>query len=264
MSTASITVGSPEAGTALWRRYAIERDGSTREALIRQYAPLVKYVVDRLRVALTATLDRDDLLGYGTIGLIEAIDRFDPERGVKFETFAIQRIRGAIIDAVRTLDLVPRTARQRARAIEQAYREIFAATGRMPPEEEVAAHLGMTIDAFRQALQDAACAILPLQQSDRDGEGTLEDTLPDAQATEPLDAAVRSDLVHRLAAALERLPERDRLIVTLYYYEELTLREISEVLGITESRVSQLLSRARLQLRALLHEGGMSADDVLT
>lgn len=263
MSTASITVGSREAGPALWRRYAVERDGGTREALIRQYAPLVKYVVDRLRVALTATLDRDDLLGYGTIGLIEAIDRFDPARGVKFETYAIPRIRGAIVDAVRTLDLVPRGARQRARDIEQAYRELFTATGRMPPDEQVAAHLGLTMDAFQKALQDAACAILPLQQPDRDGEGTLEDMLPDTRATEPLDAAVRADLLQRLAAALERLPERDRLMVTLYYYEELTMREIAEVLGITESRVSQVLSRARLQLRASLHERGVSAHDVL-
>ncbi|MDI3340330.1 MAG: FliA/WhiG family RNA polymerase sigma factor [Sphaerobacter sp.] len=264
MSTASTNLGDRDLGPALWGRFAVERDEPTREALIQQYAPLVKYVVDRLRIALSAALDRDDLLGYGTIGLIEAIDRFDPSRGVKFETYAILRIRGAIIDAVRSLDLVPRSARQRARAIEQAYRELYTANGRPPRDEEVAAHLGLTTADFHQALQDAACAILPLHQPDQDGETTLEDILVDERATEPLDAAMRADLVRRLAAALERLPARDRLMVTLYYYEELTMKEISEVLGITESRVSQVLSRARLQLRALLHETGVGAADALS
>lgn len=262
MSTVSLPPNPREVGNALWAQYAVEPDASLREALIEQYAPLVKYVVDRLRLALSGALDRDDLLGYGTIGLIEAVDRFDPARGIKFETYAIPRVRGAIIDAVRSLDLVPRSARQRARAIEEAYRDLFARDGRMPDEATVADHLGLTTAQFQQALQDAACAVLPLDRPDRDGNVTIEEVLPDPQAPSPLEAAARAEMVASLAEALGQLSERDRLIVSLYYYEELTLKEIGAVLDITESRVSQLLTRARLQLRALLHERGMVALDL--
>lgn len=262
MSTISITTGGRDAGAVLWGDYAAVRDPATREALIRQYAPLVKYVVDRLRLALSAALDRDDLLGYGTIGLIEAVDRFDPARGVKFETYAIPRIRGSIIDAVRALDIVPRGARQRARAIEQAYRDLFALHGRMPEESDVATHLGMPVEAFQRTLAESACSILPLDRPDHDGDAPLEETLPDGQVTSPLDAAVQSDLMARLVDALDQLTERERLIVTLYYYEELTMKEISQVLGITESRVSQILTRVRIQLRVLLHQRGMTAQDL--
>lgn len=262
MSTASITARRNATGATLWGRYALERDQDTRDALIEQYAPLVKYVVDRLRIALSATLDRDDLLGYGTIGLIEAVDRYDPSRGVKFETYAIPRIRGAIIDAVRALDLIPRSARQRARVVEEAYRELFTEHGRMPTEDEVAAHLNMTTAELNQVIQDTACVMLPLHQPTHDGETTLEDTLPDVDATEPIEAAAHADLLQRLADALDQLPERDRLIVSLYYYEELTMREISHILGITESRVSQLLSRTRLLLRGMLNDSGITVMDL--
>lgn len=261
MSSVSIPARAQDAA-ALWGQYAVDRDLRTREALIEQYAPLVKYVVDRLRLALSATLDRDDLLGYGAIGLIEAVDRFDPRRGVKFETYAIPRIRGAIIDAVRALDIVPRSARQRARAIEHAYRELFERDGRMPADEAVAAHLGMDTHEFRQALDEVACAVVPLQQPGHDGEITLEDMLPDPHAAAPLDVAARADLIRQVAHAIEELPERERLIVILYYYEELTLKEISQVLGVTESRVSQILTRVRIQLRVLLGERGVTALDL--
>jgi RNA polymerase sigma factor for flagellar operon FliA len=248
--------------TPLWQRYTREHDPACREQLIQQYAPLVKYVVDRLRISLPPSLERDDLISYGTIGLIEAIDRFDPSRGVKFETYAALRIRGAILDALRTLDIVPRAARHRARQIEQATRELFAASGRMPTEAELAKHLGLSLNELHQVLQDAACLFLPLHQADESHELALEEQLADPDAPDPDELAVHSDLSSRLAAALAQLSERDRLVLSLYYYEELTMREISQVLGISESRVSQILSRVRLQLRALLQERGVRGGDL--
>jgi RNA polymerase sigma factor for flagellar operon FliA len=246
----------------LWQAYAAKPERGTRDALIAQYAPLVKYVIGRLRLTLPPALDESDVLGYGTIGLIEAVDRFDPERGVKFETYAIPRIRGAIIDAVRALDLVPRSARERGRDIERAYQALFTQRGAMPTEQEVADALGMTHEQLRDAMRDTSCTLLPLEGDGREDGVGLESTLSDERAVEPLAAAVQSDAVERLAQALDRLEERDRLIVSLYYYEELTMKEIGEVLDVTESRVSQLLTRIRFQLRALLQAQGMTSFDL--
>ncbi len=256
----STNAGQP---THLWQRYTVSHDAATREQLIQQYAPLVKYVVDRLRISLPPSLERDDLIGYGTIGLIEAIDRFDPSRGVKFESYAALRIRGAILDALRSLDIVPRGARHRARQIEQATRELFATLGRMPSDAEVAAHLGLGLSELQQAIQDAACLFLPLNHADEFHELALEEQVADQGAPEPDELAAQSDLTERLAAALEQLSQRDRLILSLYYYEELTMREISQMLGISESRISQILTRVRLQLRALLHERGVTSTDAV-
>jgi RNA polymerase sigma factor for flagellar operon FliA len=259
------TLASPELdvspATALWRQYATVRDRATRDQLIEQYAPLVKYVAGRLRIALPATLDFGDILGFGTIGLIEAVDRFDPYRGIKFETYAIPRIRGAIIDAIRSLDIVPRSVRDKARAIERGYHELFHRDGRMPTEDAVAAHLDIPLDQLRKSMQDATCTMLPLS-GQRDDDAAFEDFLADDSAIEPADAATRGDAVTRLAHALEEIGERDRLVISLYYYEELTMKEISEVLGLTESRISQLLTRARLQLKVLMQEHGLGSFDL--
>ncbi|MCS7051436.1 MAG: FliA/WhiG family RNA polymerase sigma factor, partial [Thermomicrobium sp.] len=227
-----------------------------------RYAPLVKYVVDRLRLSLPPSVERDDLIGYGTIGLLEALDRFDDSRGVKFETYAVTRIRGAILDALRTLDIVPRSARSRARQIEQATRDLFAEYGRMPSEQELADHLGMSVSELHHAVSEASCIFLPLQTAEEPDELTLEEQLADPSALEPAEVAADEDIRGRIAAALATLSPRDRLIVSLYYYEELTMREISQVLGISESRVSQILNRVRLQLRALLRERGVGEQDV--
>jgi RNA polymerase sigma factor for flagellar operon FliA len=230
--------------------------------LIAQYAPLVKYVAGRMRLALPASLDFDDILGYGTIGLIEAVDRFDPTRGIKFETYAIPRIRGSIIDAIRSLDIVPRGMRDRAKVVERAFQELFKQRGAMPSDEMVAAHLDMTVEQVRKAVQDASCTMLPLSGGNRDEASSFEETLADESAVEPAEAAAQVDSVQRLAWALDQLPQRDRMIITLYYYEELTMKEVSEVLGVTESRISQLLTRARFQLKALLHDQGMPSFDL--
>ncbi|MCM8746330.1 FliA/WhiG family RNA polymerase sigma factor [Thermomicrobium sp. CFH 73360] len=239
-----------------------ERTPDERAQLVERYAQLVKYVVDRMRLSLPPSIERDDLIGYGTIGLLEALERFDDSRGVKFESYAVMRIRGAILDALRTLDIVPRSARSRARQIEQATRELFAEHGRMPSEQELADHLGMTVGELQQAVSDAACVFLPLQTTDDPDELSLEEQLADPSALEPAEVAAEEDIKNRIATALATLSPRDRLIVSLYYYEELTMREISQVLRISESRVSQILNRVRLQLRALLRERGVQESDL--
>ncbi|MFN3336934.1 MAG: FliA/WhiG family RNA polymerase sigma factor, partial [Thermomicrobium sp.] len=254
-------VPAHQAGKLRERLRRTERIPDERTQLVERYAPLVKYVVDRMRLSLPPSIERDDLIGYGTIGLLEALERFDDSRGVKFESYAVMRIRGAILDALRTLDIVPRSARSRARQIEQATRELFAEHGRMPSEQELADHLGMTVGELQQAVSDAACIFLPLQTTDDPDELSLEEQLADPSALEPADVAAEEDIKDRIATALATLSPRDRLIVSLYYYEELTMREISHVLRISESRVSQILNRVRLQLRALLRERGVKEHD---
>lgn len=240
----------------LWRAYLDTHDPALREQLILQYAPLVKYVVGRMAVASSSILDVEDLLGFGTLGLIDAVSRFDPTRGVKFETYALQRIRGSIIDSFRKLDIVPRSARRRAREIEVAHAQLQQSLGREPGDDEVADHLGLSRDGLSRAMMEASCAILsmerPLAMLDGDDSLTLADTIEDENAPAPQSEIERNEEREALIQALHGLNERDRLVISLYYYEELTLREISEVLGVTESRVCQLHARAITRLRASL------------
>jgi RNA polymerase sigma factor for flagellar operon FliA len=240
----------------LWRDYLATSDPALREQLILQYAPLVKYVVGRMAVASSSILDMEDLLGFGTLGLIDAVSRFDPTRGVKFETYALQRIRGSIIDSFRKLDIVPRSARRRAREIEGAHAQLQQSLGREPDDDEVADHLGLSRDGLSRAMMEASCAILsmerPLAMLDGDDSLTLADTIEDENAVVPQAEIERHEEREALVSALQLLNERDRLVISLYYYEELTLREISEVLGVTESRVCQLHARAIARLRASL------------
>jgi RNA polymerase sigma factor for flagellar operon FliA len=240
----------------LWREYLETNSPDLREQLILQYAPLVKYVVGRMAVASSSILDMEDLLGFGTLGLIDAVSRFDPTRGVKFETYALQRIRGSIIDSFRKLDIVPRSARRRAREIEGAHAHLQQRLGREPDDDEIADYLGLSRDGLSRAMLDASCAILsmerPLAMLDGDDSLTLADTIEDENAIVPQVELERGEEHEALLQALKTLNERDRLVISLYYYEELTLREISEVLGVTESRVCQLHARAIMRLRASL------------
>ena len=237
----------------MWQSFQATGDAEARDGLINQYAPLVKYVVGRVALPNTAVVDRDDLISFGTLGLMDAIGRFDMAHGVKFETYAIQRIRGSVIDAFRKLDLVSRGARRRVREIEGAQAELRQTLGREPGDAEVAERLGLTRAGLDRALQDASCVILsmdrPLASLDGDDGLTVADTIEDERAVAPASAVERTEEREALMAALQGLGERDRLIVSLYYYEELTLREISDVLGVTESRVCQLHARALTRLR---------------
>jgi RNA polymerase sigma factor FliA len=222
------------------------------------YSPLVKYVAGRMSSGLPAHVEEADLISYGLGGLISAIQRFDLAREIKFETYAITRIRGAIIDELRTLDWVPRSVRARARAIERANMKLEARYQRAPTDEEMAAEMEISLGDFQDfLLQISNSTIVALDElwstADSTGDSvSLLDTLPDRGAPDPQNLVDQSELRDRIADAIAALPEREKLVVALYYYENLTLREIGEVLGVTESRVSQLHTKAVLRLRSKL------------
>jgi RNA polymerase sigma factor FliA len=249
---------------ALWLEYRRTRDKALRDRLIITYAPLVKYVAGRLGSGLPAHVEEADLVSYGLLGLMSAIDRYDPDRDIKFETYAIARIRGSIIDELRTLDWVPRSVRSRARNIERAIRELEAKLARAPTDAEIAARLGISTDELEDSLIDISrSSIAALDELwSTAGEGdqvSLLEMLEDPESVKPAEALDETEVREALAEAISRLPEREKLVVTLYYYEELTLREIGEVLGVTESRVSQLHTKAILRLRSRLHSAAAPA-----
>jgi RNA polymerase sigma factor for flagellar operon FliA len=242
----------------LWRRYKTSDDQKARDRLVVAYSPLVKYVAGRMGAGLPAHVDEADLISYGLGGLIAAIERFDLSRDIRFETYAITRIKGAILDELRALDWVPRSVRARARQIERANVKLEGRLQRVPTEEELAVELEMSVEEFRAALlQIANSSISALDElwspSDSSGDAmSLLDTLGDATAPNPEKVVEQNELRDRIAEALDRLPEREKLVIALYYYENLTLREIGEVLRVTESRVSQLHTKAVLGLRSHL------------
>jgi RNA polymerase sigma factor for flagellar operon FliA len=242
----------------LWVEFRKSRDKRIRDRLILNYAPLVKYVAGRLGSGLPAHVDEGDLVSYGLLGLIGAIERYDPERDVKFETYAIARIKGSIIDELRAMDWVPRSVRARARDIERAVAELEAKLGRAPTDEEISGKLGVSQEELDDSLSEISrssiAALDELWTISSSGGDTvaLIDTIEDTQGPEPQSALAQTELKEAIGEAIARLPEREKLVVTLYYYEELTLREIGEVLGVTESRVSQLHTKAVLRLKARL------------
>ncbi len=247
----------------LWAEYVSDRDGRVREQLILQYAPLVKYVVGRLAIGLPTVLDFEDVLSYGTLGLIEAVERYDPTKGVKFETYAISRIRGSIIDALRALDRLPRSVRQKARQVDKATAELETTLGRSPTDREVAELMGITLDDHQEILANASWVTVSLDgllEGNESGEGNpAVEAAPPGRDEEIGHGIERRELVQTLAAEIDVLPEREKLVVALYYQEELTMKEISKVLEISESRVCQLhakaLQRLRLGLRKAYEDG---------
>jgi RNA polymerase sigma factor for flagellar operon FliA len=242
----------------LWRRYKDDGDERARERLVVAYSPLVKFIAGRMASGLPSHVEEGDLISYGLLGLIGAIERFDLEREIKFETFAVARVKGAIIDELRSLDWVPRSVRARARDVEKANAKLEGKLQRSPTDEEMAAELKITVEDFQNALLEIAnSSVLALDDlwtfADPEGGGgqiSVLDTITDPNAVDPETEAQSSEVKDRLADAIESLPERERLVIALYYYENLTLREIGEVLGVTESRVSQLHTKAVLALRS--------------
>ena len=245
----------------LWRRYKDEGDDGARERLVVAYSPMVKFVAGRLGAGLPSHVEDADLISYGLVGLIGAIERFEPERGIKFETFAMTRIRGAIIDELRSLDWVPRSVRSRAREIETMQAKLEHELQRAPNEAELAAKLNMTEEELQSALLEIAnSSVYALDElwtvSDSSGDQvSLLDTIADEGAADPQEALATTEVKDRLTEAIGGLPEREQLVVALYYYENLTLREIGEVLGVTESRVSQLHTKAVMRLKSHLQHG---------
>ena len=242
----------------LWRRYKLEGDEQARERLVLAYSPLVKYVAGRMAASLPAHVEEAGLISYGLIGLLAAVERFDLDRGIKFETFAITRIKGSIIDELRSLDWVPRSVRARAREIERANAQLEHQLHRAPTDLEMAEQLEMSVDDFQGALtQISNSSVIALDElwtlSDSSGDRvSLLDTIQDPNAPDPARVLDSSEMRDRVSDEIARLPEREKLVVALYYYENLTLREIGEVLGVTESRVSQLHTKAILRLKSRL------------
>lgn len=227
-----------------------------REQMILKYAPLVRQVIGRVMMVLPQALDRDDLLGYGTLGLIEAVDRFDPDQGTIFESFAAERIRGSVIDALRSADWVPRSARKRGRDIQHAFTDLEERLGRVPKDEEVATELDITLTQMHRAMADAVSTVVSLERPVRVSDGddapvTLLDMVPD-HAAGPWQEVEQRDLRMGIAAAIDKLSEREKLVLSLYYEKELTLHEIGSVLDICESRVWQLHARAITRIRGYI------------
>lgn len=242
---------------ALWRRYKSSGNRTVRDQLVLQYSPLVKYVGGRVAAGLPSSVDQADLVSYGMFGLIDAIDKFDPDRGFRFETYAITRIRGAIMDELRSMDWVPRSVRTKARRIEEAIAHLEAELHRSPSDAELAEALSVSVEQLQQMLgQISMTGVAALDEVLSAGGGggdnvTLGDTVAD-DSDDPSDVFESVEMRERLREAVLALPERERMVLGLYYYEGLTLAQIGEVIGVTESRICQIHTKSVLQLRARL------------
>lgn len=241
-----------------WQRFVASRDPELRRQLILQYVHLVSHVVHRMGYDGSPPFDKEDLVSDGILGLISAVDRFDPGRGIQFVTYATIRIRGQILDALRTRDLLPRPARQRVKRLQDAITALIGILGVPPTEEELAEHLSLTLDQLRQTLMDASFEIWSMDAplSD-DAQGfCLQNVLKSSDESQPAVCQEMTELRDQIRDALHQLPHRQRVLLSLYYYEELTMKDIGKVLGISESRVSQLHAQAILSLRSLLRTSG--------
>jgi RNA polymerase sigma factor for flagellar operon FliA len=242
----------------LWREFKKTNATDLRERLILHYSPLVKYVAGRVGVGLPPNIEQADLVSYGIFGLIDAINKFDIERAIKFETYAISRIKGAIIDELRAIDWIPRSVRYKAREVEKAYAALEARLHRTPNEAEVADELGIPLEDLHQIFSQVSFVnVIALDEllnvgGERGDKLSLVDTLEDTKAEDPVAAFETEETKYLLARAINTLPEREKIVVTLYYYEGLTLAEIGQVLGVTESRICQMHTKAVLQLRGKL------------
>jgi len=246
--------------TSLWQVFKETGDRGAREKLILHYAPLVTMVAGRVGAGLPSSVEQADLVSYGMFGLIDAIEKYETDRAVKFETYAGSRIRGAIIDELRAIDWIPRSVRTKARAVDRAYAELEGELRRSPSEAEVAARLEMGVGELRAVFtQLSTVNVAALDDligfgAERGDSLSLIDTLEDPGATDPAGNVEAQETKRLLARAIERLGEREKLVLVLYYYEGMTLAEIGRVLGVTESRISQMHTAAMQRLRASLME----------
>ncbi len=234
-----------------------ELDVRKRNELIVKYAPLIKYVAGRLAMKLPPNVDVNDLISAGVMGLIDAINRFDPSRNIQFKTFAEFRIRGAMLDELRSLDWVPRSIRKKAAMLEKAYLELEQELGRPAEDDEVAKALGLSLEEFYRLLEETkTVSFVDIDSIKRKipdlNEEDIFDLIEDPDQPDPFEDCELLELRDLLAESIDELPEKEKLVVSLYYYEGLTMREIGEILGYTESRISQLHSKALTRLRAKL------------
>ncbi|HOZ73488.1 MAG TPA: RNA polymerase sigma factor WhiG [Spirochaetales bacterium] len=241
----------------LWAAYRQRKDPLIREAFIKQYAPLVKYVAGKVVANMPSSVEFDDLVGFGVFGLIDAIDKYDPDKNVKFKTYAVTRIRGAIYDELRSIDWVPRSVRQKTREIEEAIVQTEAKLGRPATDQEIAESLGLSDDEFSKTmLKISSTSILSLNDvwytADESEHMTIGDSVESPGSMSPDSITEREEIRRVIVEAIQELPDKEKKVLVLYYYEELTLKEIGKVLEVTESRISQLHTKAILRLRARL------------
>lgn len=237
----------------LWESYQKNATQELREQIIVEYAPLVKIVAGRLNVYLGNNVEYDDLVGYGIFGLIDAIDKFDAAKDVKFETYASLRIRGAILDQIRKMDWIPRTIRQKQRKIEDATKNIEMRTGHVATDDEIAAELDISMDELTDwQAQLNVTNLSSLNEFMEQGAEPVMDTAHNSHFIQPEEKVTQEELKQKLTEALALLTEKENKVILMYYYEEMTLKEISEVLEVSESRVSQLHTKALAKMRTKL------------
>jgi RNA polymerase sigma factor for flagellar operon FliA len=239
----------------LWEQYKINHDQRIKDALIMKYSSFVKYVAGRIAVNLPSNVEFDDLVSYGILGLIDAIDKYDSERNVKFKTYAKTRIRGAIFDELRVLDWTPRSIRQKARKLEKAYAKLEGKLGRDAKDEEIAEYLNIDISELHKLFDETKKSLLlsldEIFYDDEEGSSRF-DFIEDQKSDNPQSKIEEAEAKKILADAISKLSDRERMVITLYYYEELTSKEIGKILGVSDSRVSQLHTKAILRLRGRL------------
>ncbi|MCL4559594.1 MAG: FliA/WhiG family RNA polymerase sigma factor [Chloroflexi bacterium] len=246
----------------LLAQYLATHSPDAREKLVLSHVSLVHHVLGRLGLSGDPGNGYEDLVNQGLLGLIEAVDHYDPSYGTQFSTYATFRVRGKVLDYLRSLDWLSRSARRRTKAVQQAIAEIYARTRQSPTDDEIAASLGMDLAQVQQAMTDSSRIFLSLDtltESDSEEDQDYYEVLADENQTDPSEVVTEIDLKNRLVLALQELPEREQMVLTLYYYEELTLKEIGSVLGISESRVCQLHGRAVLMLKAILEQDEAAA-----
>ncbi len=241
----------------LWIEFKKTKSMQLRDAFIRQYMPLVKYVAGKVAVNMPSSVEFDDLVGFGQFGLLDAINKFDPDKKVKFKTYAVTRIRGAIFDELRQLDWVPRSVRQKSREIEDTIGELEARLGRPASDEEIASAMGVTLDAFNNTvLKVSGTSVLSLNDVWYSGESSdrmsIGDSIESPASLNPDVIVEREEVKRVIMEAINELPEKEKMVLVLYYHEDLTFKEIGQVLQVSESRISQLHTKANMRLRSKL------------
>ncbi|MEN6312946.1 MAG: FliA/WhiG family RNA polymerase sigma factor [Clostridiaceae bacterium] len=239
--------------TDLWKQYHENKDPVTREALILEYSHLIKFIAGRLNIYFGSNVEYDDLVGFGVFGLIDAIDKYDINKGVKFETYASLRIRGSIIDSIREMDWVPRSLRQKNKELEKAYWEVENEIGHTASDQEIANKLKISLDEFYRLLNDVnVTSMVSLEDFLEQNYEIGTDTPNISKADSPEYEMELSELRDILGDSIEKLPDKEKMVLSLYYYDELTLKEISAIMKVSESRVSQLHTKAIMRLRSKL------------
>jgi RNA polymerase sigma factor for flagellar operon FliA len=241
----------------LWQVYKKRRDPKVRDYFVRQYAPLVKYVAGKVAIGMPNNVEFDDLVGFGVFGLFDAIEKFDPDKHVKFKTYAVTRIRGAIFDELRTIDWVPRSVRQKTREVEDTIRKLEASLGRAAADDEIAQAMKIDLKDFHNLmLKISGTSVLSLNEVWYTGEDndkmSIVESIESPSSLNPDHIVEKEEVKRLIIEAINELPEKEKKVLVLYYYEDLTLKEIGEVLEVTESRISQLHTKAILRLRAKL------------